>query len=306
MKVAIIGGTGFLGSHIVDAMLEAGHELSLLVRAGSEGKAQSGEGIRTVSGDIDSTSAIRETLEGADAVVYLIGILREHPKHGITFEKTQYQGVVDVADIASELGIRRFLLMSANGVEAEATAYQRTKHEAELYVEKGDFDATIFRPSVVFGDPRGRMEFATQLHQDIVRLPVPAIGFHTGWNPFGGPVLMSPVHVRDVAMAFVAALDDPATIGQTYELGGPETLSWVEMIRRVAAAVDKRKLFIPMPIGLMRIPATLLDWIPAFPVTRDQLTMLEQGNVCPDDALQSLTGRQPKAFSPENLDYLRV
>ena len=304
MRVAIIGGTGFVGSYIVSAMRQAGHELTLLVRAGSEDKVASGPGIRLVEGDIDSAPAIRSALEGADAVVYLVGILREFPRQGVTFEKTQYQGVVDVAAVASELGIRRFLLMSANGVDAEATAYQRTKFAAELHVKAGPFDATIFRPSVVFGDPDGRMEFATQLYQDIVRLPVPAIGFHTGWRPAKGPVLMSPVAAKDVADAFVAALGDDSTIGNTYHLGGPEELSWVEMIRRVAAAVGKRKIILPMPIAVMRVGATLLDWLAFFPVTRDQLTMLEQGNVSPDDELRALIGREPEAFTPGRLAYL--
>jgi NADH dehydrogenase len=149
------------------------------------------------------------------------------------------------------------------------------------------------------------MEFATQLNEDIVRLPVPAIGFHSGFRPSAGAILMSPVAVEDVASAFTAALDDPSAIGRTYALGGPETLSWVEMIRRVAAAVSKRKIILPMPIPIMRLAATVLDRLPFFPVTRDQLTMLEQGNVCADGELRALTGREPRAFSTENLAYLR-
>ena len=161
------------------------------------------------------------------------------------------------------------------------------------------------RSSVVFGDPRGRMEFATQLYDDIVKLPVPAIGFHTGFIPSSGPVLMSPVSVEDVARAFAVALAEPATIGKTYELGGPETLSWVEMIRRVADAVGKKKIVLPMPISVMRLAATVLDRLPFFPVTRDQLTMLEQGNVCSDSELRSLTGSEPLPFTANNLRYLR-
>ena len=304
MKVAIIGGTGFIGSYILGAIQAAGHELRVLVRPGSEGKIRVGPGIEIVRGDIDGADAIRETLEGCDAVVYLIGILREFPRQGITFERTQYRGVVDVADAAAGLGIRSFILMSANGVDAEATPYQRTKRAAERYVMEGDFDATVLRPSVVFGDPDGRMEFATQLYQDIVRLPVPAIGFHSGWSPSKGAVMMSPVAASDVAAAFTAALDTPETIGRIYHLGGPEALSWVEMIRRVAAAVGKRKLIVPMPIAVMRLAATFLDWLPFFPVTRDQLTMLEQGNVCSDSDVRELTGHVPGAFTPENLEYL--
>jgi NADH dehydrogenase len=130
------------------------------------------------------------------------------------------------------------------------------------------------------------------------------VGFHTGLSPAHGEVLMSPVHVRDVADAFVNALGDDTTIGQSYVLGGPEVVSWPEMIRRIAAAVGKKKLILPMPIGFMKLGATLLDWLPFFPVTRDQLTMLADGNTAEPDEVAALIKREPAEFSPENLGYL--
>lgn len=306
MNVAIIGGTGFVGSHIVDALHEAGHSTSLLVRPGSEDKFVGVERSRLTIGDLHTAEAVDAVLKGCDAVIYLVGILRAFPRRGITFENAHYGGVVRIADAAVKLGIRRFLLMSSNGVEAEATPYQQTKRDAERYVEKKGLEFTVLRPSVIFGDPRGRMEFATQLYRDMVRPPVPALGFYAGWRPATGRIEMSPVHVRDVANAFVAVLENPATVGETYELGGPETLSWSEMLQRITAVVGKRKLIIPMPIALMRAAATLFDWAPFFPVTRDQLTMLEQGNVCGDSALRVLTQRTARSFRAENLDYIRV
>lgn len=302
--VAVIGGTGFVGSHIVAALHEAGNATSLLVRPGSEQKVADPGASRIVSGDIDDKDAIDRVLDGADAVIYLVGILRAEPRRGVTFEAMQYDGAVLVADRAIAKGVRRFLLMSANGVDAEATPYQRTKRNAERYVCSLDLDVTVMRPSVIFGDPHGRMEFATQLYQDLVRPPIPAVGFFSGWPPSRHPVLMSPVHVDDVAAAFVRALDDAATFGKTYSLGGPERLSWTEMLERVAAAAGKDKLIIPMPTALMRIPALLFDWLPIFPVTRDQLTMLEQNNVCAPHELEQLTGSAPRAFTVENLGYL--
>ncbi len=300
MRVAVFGGTGFVGSYIVDALHEAGFETSLLARDGDGGDDRS----RRIGGAIDDESAIRRTLEGCDAVMYLIGILRAFPKQGITFEAMQYEGAVRVADAAREMGISRFVLMSANGVEARQTPYQVTKHDAERYVADAGFDTTVLRPSVVFGDPRGKMEFATQLYQDMVRPPIPAVGFHTGLRPSSGVIRMSPVHVEDVAAAFVAALEDPETIGKTYELGGPEAVSWSDMIRRVAASVGRRKFMLAMPTGLMRIGATLFDWLPFFPVTRDQLTMLELGNECSPEPLEQLIGRKPRAFEEASLGYL--
>ena len=303
-RVAVIGGTGFVGRYVVDALHAAGHATNLLVRPGSESKVEPSDKNTVITGDIDSEDAIARTLEGASAAIYLVGILREYPSRGITFEATQYDGVVRTADAAVSKGIRRFVLMSANGVEAQSTPYQRTKLAAERYAQGQDLDVTVLRPSVVFGDPDGRMEFATQLYQDIVRLPLPAIGFFSGWSPSRGAVLMSPVHAEDVAEAFVRAIDDPGTIGRTYELGGPDVMSWNEMIQRVAGAVGKSKLIVPMPIALMKGAATLFDWLPFFPVTRDQLTMLAENNTCDSAPLEALIGRAPQRFTVENLGYL--
>ena len=304
MKIAVIGGTGFVGSYLIDALLDAGHEPHVLVRSGSEGKLHRANECELTTGDLDSAAAIDAVLAGCDAVIYNVGILREFPREGITFEALQYRGAETVAEAAKRAGIRRFLLMSANGIDSAETRYQTTKLRAEAMIRESGLDYTIFRPSVIFGDPRGTMEFATQLYQEMVRMPLPAVGFHTGLSPAGGEVLMSPVHVRDVADAFVNALADDSTIGECYVLGGPEVLSWPEMLRRIAAAVGKKKLILPMPIGFMKLGATLLDWLPFFPVTRDQLTMLADGNTAEPDEVAALIKRKPAEFSSENLSYL--
>lgn len=303
-RVAVIGGTGFVGSYICEALAAAGHRVALLVRPGSADKVPDGLEADTVEGDLGDDEALRRLINGCDALVYLVGILREEPGKGVTFEKMQYEGAARSIDIAVESGARRVLLMSANGVEAQATPYQATKYRAERYAESADVEHTIFRPSIVFGDPRGRMEFATQLYQDMVRLPVPAIGFRVGWSPGGDRIRMAPVHVKDVAAAFARALTDDGTIGETYELCGPGVLTWDDMIETVAKAVGKSKLILPMPTSLMRLGATLLDRIPAFPVTRDQLTMLEQSNVCANNRTSELIERDPAPFSADNLGYL--
>lgn len=303
MQVAVFGGTGFVGSYLIDALLASNQTPCVLVRPGSEDKLQQAERCRAIPGDLNSMSAIDATLEGCDAVIYSVGILREFPNQGITFDDVQYQAVERVADAARAKRISRFLLMSANGVKSPGTPYQETKYRAEEYVRKS-FDVTVFRPSVIFGDPHGRMEIATQLLSDMIAPPLPAVGFFRGWNPTRGAVLMSPVHVEDVALAFVTALDDPSTVGRTYELGGPEALTWSEMVHRVARAVGRDKWILPMPLGLMRLAAALLDWLPLFPVTRDQLTMLAEGNTADPTALQKLIGRPPLEFVPQNLKYL--
>jgi uncharacterized protein YbjT (DUF2867 family) len=304
MHVAVFGATGFVGSYLIDALVNSGHEPSVLVRPGSENKLRHADRCRTNVGDLNSTSAINATLVGCDAIVFSVGILREYPKKGITFQNLQLDAVVRVAESAKLQNISRLLLVSANGVKVPGTSYQETKFRAEEYVN-GAFDFTIFRPSVIFGDPRGTMEIATQLLSDMIDPPLPALGFFAGWNPVRGAVLMSPVHVEDVALAIVAALDDPSTIGRTYELAGPEILTWQEMIHRIARTVGKRKWIVPMPIGLMRLAAALLDWLPGFPVTRDQLTMLAEGNTADPHTLQELIGKPPRGFDSQNLVYLK-
>ena len=304
MRVGVIGGTGFVGGYIVAALLDAGHEVSLLVRPGSESKVDQPDRCTIVAGDADAVAALQSLLEGCDAVIYNIGILREFPARGITYEATQYQGVENTIEAAREKGVRRFLLMSANGVKQPGTRYQETKFRAEQAVRDSGIDFTVFRPSVIFGDPHGKMEIATQLYQEMIRPPVPAVGFHTGWSPEKGQLMMSPVYVEDVASAFVRSLDNPETVGKTYEIGGPEELSWTQMLQRVAEAVGKRKIVLPMPIAFMKFGATLFDWLPFFPVTRDQLTMLAEGNTADPAVVEYLIGTPPRPFSAENLAYL--
>ncbi len=300
MRVAIVGGTGFVGGYLIDALLTAGHSVSTLVRAGSDTKLHRSDQVTAIPGELGDTEAIKTLLTDCDAVIYNVGILREHPRQGITFEATQYRGAVEVIDVARNAGVQRLLLMSANGVKTPGTRYQETKFKAEQYAAESGLDVTVFRPSVIFGDPRGTTEIATQLLNDIVRLPVPAINFVMTH----GTVEMSPVYVGDVADAFVTALTDAQTIGQHYVLTGPDVMSWREMIETVGEAVGQRKWFLPMPTSLMRLVAILLDWLPVFPVTREQLTMLEEGNVGDAKMMESLIRRSATPFDAQTLGYL--
>ena len=296
MRVAVIGGTGFVGTYLIDELIDKGNRVTVLVRPGSEGKLLPDGCIRKVAGDLSQPEALREVLDDCQAVIYNVGLLREFPSRGITFEQAQYQGVVDTVAAAKEKGIKRLLLMSAIGVKDPGTKYQSTKRRAEIHALESGLDVTVLRPSVIFGDPRGKMEFATQLYRDMVKPPMPAVAFPG--------VRMSPVHIEDVASAFVAALGDPQTIGKTIELAGPEVLSWRDMVERIAAAAGKSKVVMTMPIGVMRLGATAFDWLPFYPVTRDQLTMLQEGNTASVRELEELIGRPARAFDAENLAYL--
>lgn len=305
MRVALFGGTGFVGSYLTDALLAARHEPVLLVRPGSESKVRHAERCRLVPGDIGDSAAIAATLKNCDAGIWLIGILRERPREGVTFRALQFEAARRVIDAAAAQRVPRFLLMSANGVEAEATPYQRSKIAAERHLAGSGLAGTVFRPSVVFGDPRGRMEFCTQLRDQMIRPPLPAPAFFTGLSPIKGSFSMSPVFVEDVAAAFVRSLEHAGSIGATWELGGPDTLIWPEIIRRIASACGRRKLIVPVPLLPLRLAASVLDRFDFFPVTRDQLTMLAQGNVVDSHAGFETLKITPAHFSGERLAYLQ-
>lgn len=304
MRVALFGGTGFVGSYLVDALIDAGATPVVLVRPGQEGRLRHSGRCEAVEGDVGNENAISKTVTGCDAAIYNIGILREFPSRGITFDGLQDRAARRVIDAAQRAGIRRFLLMSANGVDAEETQYQRTKRRAETHLESSGLDWTIFRPSVIFGDPRGRMEFATQLKRDIIDSPMPAPLFFDGINPSrAGAFEMSPVHVCDVAAAFTAALRSPTTVHRILHLGGPHALTWRDILKTIAAASGKAKPMIPVPAIGIRTAAALFDRWDQFPITGEQIQMLMQGNVCRSDDLVQL-GIDPTPFTADTLNYL--
>jgi NADH dehydrogenase len=305
MRTAIFGGTGFVGSYLVDALLDAGHEPSLLVRPGSEKKVRHADRCRLTGGEIDDGAAIARTLEGCGAAIYLIGILRENPAQGITFKATQYEGARRVIDAVKSRHVERFLLMSANGVKQDGTGYQRSKFEAERYLEGSGLRGTVMRPAVIFGDPRGRMEFATELRNRMIRPPIPAPAFFSGLSPRRGTFSMTPVFVEDVARAFQRSLDNDATVGRTLHLGGSEELPWPAIIRRIAEASGRRKLIVPVPAKAVHVAAALLDRFSFFPITRDQLAMLMEGNTVPATSDFDLLGLSPAAMTVDRLAYLR-
>ncbi len=304
MRVALFGGTGYVGSHLVDALLQAGMKPILLVRPGHEARVRHRLVCEVVSGELSDTEAVDKVLQGADAAIYNVGILREFPERGITFEELHYNAPKRVMQAAERAGVGRFLLMSANGVKEHGTPYQRTKFRAEQFLATTGMDWTVFRPSVIFGNPRGRNEFATQLARDIVASPLPAPLFFAGLLPReAGKFALSPVHVKDVALAFVKALETPATIGQVLSLGGPKALSWRAILTTIATVVGRQKLMVPVPaLGVSAI-AAMFDRFESFPVTRDQIQMLLEGNTCGDGAFAQL-GIEPTPFGNDQLQYL--
>ena len=251
--------------------------------------------------------AINKTIEGTDAVIYCIGIIREFPKKGITYENLHFHGAKRCIDSAKKLGINRFILMSANGAKIDGTGYQETKHLAEEYLKYTNLDWTIFRPSLIFGNPRSddRPEFCTQLKKDMLSLPMPAPNFFNGLNPLNaGKFALSPIHVDNVATFFVKSIEMETTIKKTYQLGGT-AYYWKDIILTIAKACEKKKWTIPAPAFAIKIIASLLGGFSWFPITKDQITMLLEGNVCDSSETFNFFNIEPTPFNTETLDYLK-
>ncbi|MBF0471993.1 MAG: NAD(P)H-binding protein [Gammaproteobacteria bacterium] len=304
MRVAVVGGTGFVGSYLTEGLLARGDQPVLLVRPGSEPRVNSRQ-CEQVAGYVDQPQALEQLLEGADAVIHLVGILREMPSRGVTFEKCQYDSPLHLMRAAEKMGVKRFLLMSANGVKAEGTAYQMTKYRADEALQASALEWTIFRPSVLFGDPRGRMEFATQLYREIISIPAPSPLFYQGLLPLNaGSMAMTPIHVSDVVAVMLASLDRQEMVGKIYPLGGGREVSWKEILKTIAAATHRRFFALPVPVWAIHSVAALLDRFEEFPITRDQLTMLLEGNCCDSEEIFQQLGITPRPFTQEQLDYL--
>ena len=306
MKVAMFGGTGFVGSYIVDKLISEAFIPKLLIRKGSESKAQTR--CELISGNIQDKSAVRKTIEGTDAVIYNIGIIRQFPQQNITFNELHVHGVKSCIEVAKSIGVKRFILMSANGVKSNGTEYQRTKWQADELLIQSGLNWTIFRPSLIFGDPRGhgRPEFCTQIKKDMLSLPFPAPLFYKGiWPRNAGVFAMTPIHVENVADFFVKALNMEKSKGKIYNLGGPEALSWRTIIHRIALASGKNTWAIPAPVHAIKMTASMFEKYEWFPVTRDQLTMLMEGNSVSDNYFNSFS-ITPRKFEKDNLRYLEL
>ena len=305
MKVFIAGGTGFVGSYLTEALLEAGMTPVVLVRPLRASQVVLPPGCFKKIGDVLEQGTITAALSGCEAAIYSVGLLRENPFKGVTFEKLHLAGLINCVDSAKEKGIKRFLLISAQGVKPRGTPYQTTKYQGEQYLKQQPLDWTIFRPSLVFGDPRGRSEFTHQLYRQIVRLPFPAPMFFRGLQfKQAGNFTFTPVFVKDLATVIVQSLNRKEDYSRTIPVGGPAELTWRDIIHTIAKAVDQKKWTLPIPTWILWPLLTLVDRFPFFPVSRDQLTMLLEGNVASAGLFQE-RGIKPTPFTAETLRFLK-
>lgn len=300
MRVFVTGGTGFVGRYVVDALLKAGHTVRCLTRKRTEDRLPNG--VETVMGDVLKPDTLPAAVQGMDAIINLVGIIEERPSKGITFDALHRQATENLIAAALEAKVTTWIQMSANGARKNGvSAYQTSKWHAEEAVRQAGFSHwTIFRPSLVFGRPApGQPEFATQLVADLIK-PLPI------WPIFGdGAFAMQPIHVEDVARAFVGSLDHVDAQGKTWCLSGPEAIPFKDILRRIASGAGVRqKPMIPHPLWLVRPVVSLLGGI-ILPISSDQLEMLVEGNTCDGSAAATLFSLSMRPFNEENLAYLR-
>ena len=300
MNVFITGATGFIGSYALTALKEAGHRPLALVRTGSEDKLPFFEGVTIVPGDITEPGGWVDSLKDVDAIIHLIGVIREFPAKKITFDRLHNEATNTLVNVAINAGVKRFILMSANGASSSgASEYQTSKWLAEEALKSSGLNYTIFRPSVIFGDSGGKMEFTHDLGEVIKKAPVMPI--------FGdGEYQLDPVAVEDVAECFIRGLTDPKAEGKTFHLGGGKPVSYREIVQAIGKAVGiKRTKTFGAPFALAMPVATLLGRFAFFPVTVDQLKMLKEGNTCPELEYREVFGIEPKPFTYQNMQYLK-
>ena len=270
-RVFVTGATGFVGRAVVQALRAEGHAVRCLVRRGSEPDLHGFEAIERVEGDIlDPAAALEADISGCDTVVHLVGIIREYPSRGITFERIHHEGTRNVVQAAVAAGARRFLHMSALGTRSGARSrYHQTKWAGEEAVRGSGLAWTIFRPSIIYGPGDG---FLSLLAGMVKRLPVvPVLG--------DGRNRLQPVPVEQVAAGFARAVTHEASTKQTYSVAGPDALSMVEVLTMLGTALHRRVRLARVPLTLVRPMALALHRLPSFPLTPDQLLMLEEDNV---------------------------
>ena len=289
-EVLVTGGTGFLGRHVCRALIARGHLPRLLVRVGSEDRIP--EDIRRASrvtpGDVTNREFVENAAQSTKAVVHLAGIIREFPARGITFEKVHVDATRHAVEAAKMWGISRFVHVSALGASPSGPGkYFESKGKAEEIVRRSGLSWTIFRPSGIFG-PGDR--FLSELGTAVRRAPVLPI-------PGDGKFLLQPVFVGDVVMGIVDCLTRPDTEGRTFDVGGPEKITYGELVDRIASVAGVRVRKVHFAVPNIRRAARFLSRFEKFPLSTDMLDVLLAGNTCDSEPYHSAFGLAPISLS---------
>jgi uncharacterized protein YbjT (DUF2867 family) len=275
VTVLVTGGTGFVGPHVVHTLRARDIPVRALVRDPGRASRLAAWGAELARGDVTDPASLRAACEGADAIVHLVAIIKGKRED---FERVMEEGTRNVVAAAQKAGVRRFVLSSALGLDErskDAVPYFTAKWQMERSVRESGLEHVIFRPSFVFGRDGGVLPTFIRLARYAPLTPI--VG--------PGKQRLQPIWVEDLAEYYALALDEPAAANRTFELGGPDAVSWNEFWERLKRVLGVRRPSIHLPVGLMRTQATVTERLPGAPVTRDQLTMLELGdNVVTDES----------------------
>ncbi len=300
--VTVFGGSGFVGRHLVSRLAQDGWQVRVAVRRPDGALFLKPAGVigqvTPVAANIRDEASVARAVAGADAVVNLVGILHEGGRQ--RFKSVQAEGAARIAAAAQRAGARNFVQVSAIGADAGSkSADARTKAEGEQGVLRAFPAATILRPSIIIGAEDG---FFNRFAQMAMLSPaLPLIG--------GGRTKFQPVYVGDVATAIANALKLPEAQGKTYELAGPRTYSFRELMQILLREIGRKRLLLPLPFAIAGLMGLFMQCLPRPQLTLDQVRLLKRDNVAAQGALglQHL-GVQPTALEsvvPTYLDKYR-
>jgi NADH dehydrogenase len=286
--ILVTGGTGFVGPKVVHALRAQEREVRCLVRKPGRAGTLKAWGCEVVQGDVTDAESVRQAAEGCEAVVHLVAIIAGSRAD---FDRVMTGGTQNAVAAAKAAGVRRFVLMSALGVSEQTRTlvpYYEAKWAMEEAVRDSGIEHVVFRPSFVFGRDGGILPlFVRQVRWSPV---TPVLG--------SGDRRLQPIWVEDVAAHFAGAVDLPAAVNRTFELVGPDRVTWNELYDRIARTLGKRRSQVHVPILLARTGAAVIERLPRAPLTRDQLTMLEAG----DNVGDSVPAREAFGIQPIGLD----
>jgi len=294
MNIAIAGGTGFIGKVIIKKLVKAGHHVVALIRPGSLLKIASFSGTESSYIYYDPPSPITKVLDGCEAVINLVGIIKETKE--TSFEFAHHLIPMLLVKAAQIVGIKRFLHISALGTAGNLdTEYMETKRLGENVVKSSGLDYTIFRPSVVFGQEDKFVNFIAKV---IKFSPIfPVIG--------DGKYRLQPISVDDVAEGFVRSIDKPRTIGKTYDVAGLDKYTFDEMLDIIGLMLGKNKVRkFHQPVGLVKFKARLYGCFLPIPITVDMINMLLAENISNDFSFLSDLDITPINFAEGIKKYL--
>ena len=284
--ILVIGGTGFVGSHLLLRMRREGLPVRALVRNPDRALALADLGVEAVPGGLSDKASLEKALTGVERVIHLVGIIQEAP--GVTFKGVHVEGTRNLVEAARKGGVRHFFYQSALGTRPGAKSeYHKTKWQAEELVRASGIPYTILRPSLIYGPGD---QFTIRLAEIIRQSPVlPVIG--------SGKSKVQPIAIDDVVSCIVKAVSSDAFLNEIYEIGGPEQLSYEEVTRAIAGAMGVTRTAIHVPMLFMRPMARVLEAVlPRPPVTTDQLIMLREDNVCSMRDIRDAFGVEPIRF----------